>query len=411
MIKKILPLLLLTLLFLPFQIGLAQSNSTASEDEITVYFFWGEGCPHCADEKPFLAELEQRHDDVTVRDFEVWYDAENRKLLQDVGSELGIAVSGVPFTVIGENYVIGWYSDHTTGAEVEGYIARALSGDYRDVVASLLERNTGTAAPPEEETEQNAAKNSPIPETINVPILGELETKNISLPTLSVVLGVLDGFNPCAMWALLFLISLLIGMKDRKRMWVFGTVFIVGSAAVYFMFMAAWLNLLLFIGVVFWVRALIGFLALWGGWYNLREFFQNKDATCKVTGAEKRRRVFDRLKEFTQQKNFWLGLLGILVLAFSVNLVELICSAGLPAVFTQVLALSDLATWQYYGYILLYIFFFMIDDLFVFFVAMKTLQATGITTKYARFSHLIGGILMLIIGLLLILKPEWLMFG
>ncbi len=389
---------------------MAGAQQVKAQDAITVYFFWGEGCPHCEKERPFLAELESRYDDVTVRDFEVWNNAHNRELLQEIGRKLGIAISAVPFTVVGENQINGWYNDSATGAELERYIAQARAGDYRDIVGPLLDEETPMPDEMDENTE-GVQKNAAVPKRINVPVLGELETKNISLPLLSVVLGVLDGFNPCAMWALLFLISLLIGMHDRKRMWVFGSVFIIGSAAVYFMFMAAWLNLLLFIGVVFWVRALIGLLALWGGYYNLKEFFTNKDATCKVTGGEKRRRVFDRLKGFTQQKSFLLGLLGILILAFSVNLVELICSAGLPAVFTQVLALSDLNPWQYYGYIMLYIFFFMIDDLFVFFIAMKTLQATGITTKYARYSHLIGGTLMLIIGLLLILKPEWLMFG
>ncbi len=407
MIKKIRILLVSILFLFSFsQNAFAQINN----DPITIYFFWGDGCPHCADEKSFFAELEAQYDGVKVRAFEVWYDANNRQLLQDVGKELGVTVSGVPFTVIGKNYTTGWYSESVTGAKLERYIELARTGDYQDVVGPLINISDDITDKLVGDTEKES-KDSPLPEKINVPIFGELEVKNLSLPTFAVVLGVLDGFNPCAMWALLFLISLLIGMKDRKRMWIFGSVFIIGSAAVYFMFMAAWLNILLFIGVVFWVRALIGLLALWGGYYNLKEFFTNKDATCKVTGAEKRRRVFDRLKVFTQQKSFWLGMLGILVLAFSVNLVELICSAGLPAVFTQVLALSDLATWQYYGYILLYIFFFMIDDLFVFFVAMKTLQATGITTKYARFSHLIGGILMLIIGLLLLLKPEWLMFG
>ena len=107
----------------------------------------------------------------------------------------------------------------------------------------------------------------------------------------------------------------------------------------------------------------------------------------------------------------YLALVGIVVLAFAVNLVELICSAGLPAVYTQVLFLSNLARWQYYFYILFYIFIFMLDDLLIFFIAMTTLRLTGLTTKYSRWSHLIGGILMLIIGLLLIFKPEWLMFG
>jgi hypothetical protein len=148
-----------------------------------------------------------------------------------------------------------------------------------------------------------------------------------------------------------------------------------------------------------------------GGGYSLKDFIFNKNSGCKVTGSEDRQKVFERLKLAVQQNSLWLALGGIIVLAFAVNLVELICSAGLPAVYTQVLALNGLSTWQYYFYILLYVFFFMLDDLFVFFVAMYTLEMTGITTKYARVSRLVGGIIMLVIGILLIFKPEWLMFG
>ena len=246
---------------------------------------------------------------------------------------------------------------------------------------------------------------------ITVPILGQLDTKTISLPLITIILGTLDGFNPCAMWTLLFLISLLLGMKDRRRMWVLGTTFIVASAAVYFLFMAAWLNLILFLGFIIWIRVLIGLVALGGGGWNLKKYFKDKDGGCEVTGDEKRRKTFDRLKEVTQQKNFWVAFIGIITLAFAVNLVEAICSAGLPAVFTQLLILNDLPTWQYYAYILLYIFFFMLDDLLIFIIAMVTLKMTGISTKYARWSNLIGGILMLLIGLLLLFKPEWLLFG
>lgn len=283
-----------------------------------------------------------------------------------------------------------------------------LRDGCRDVIGELL-------APKTEEKNQEGEcecekEKSPIPQKIKVPFIGEIETKKLSLPVISIVFGGLDGFNPCVMWTLLFLISLLLGMKDRKRMWILGSAFIVASAAVYFLFMAAWLNLLLFIGFIVWIRVIIGLLALGGGVYNLREFFMNK-AGCKVTGDEKRQRVFEKLKTITQKQQFWLALGGIIILAAAVNLVELICSAGFPVVFTQILALSSLAKWQYYLYMLLYIFFFMLDDLFVFFAAMITLQMTGITTKYTRFSHLIGGILMVIIGILLILKPEWLMFG
>ena len=103
--------------------------------------------------------------------------------------------------------------------------------------------------------------------------------------------------------------------------------------------------------------------------------------------------------------------IGIILLAVAVNLIELVCSAGLPAIYTQILSLATLDRWQYYLYLLLYILIFMLDDLIVFFIAMITLKAVGIENKYVRFSRLIGGILITIIGLLLLFKPEILMFG
>ena len=53
----------------------------------------------------------------------------------------------------------------------------------------------------------------------------------------------------------------------------------------------------------------------------------------------------------------------------------------------------------------------MLDDIIVFMIAVITLKVTGISNKYQKYSHLIGGILMLIIGILMIVKPEWLMFN
>lgn len=248
-------------------------------------------------------------------------------------------------------------------------------------------------------------------EIINLPFIGEFDVKSVSLPVLSVVLGAVDGFNPCAMWTLLFLITMLLGMENRTRMWILGSTFILASAVVYFIFMAAWLNLFLFLGLIFWVRAIIGIVAIGVGGYHIKEFIVNKNKGCKVTGDEKRRRIFDKIKRITQQKSFWIALGGIIILAFAVNLVELICSLGLPVVFTSTLAISNLPSWQYYLYVIVYIFFFMIDDMIVFIIAMITLQAVGISTKYSRISNIVGGTILLIIGTLLIIRPEWLMFG
>lgn len=130
-----------------------------------------------------------------------------------------------------------------------------------------------------------------------------------------------------------------------------------------------------------------------------------------MTGSERRRRLFDRLRAAAAQRSFLPALAGIVALAFAVNLVELVCSAGIPAVYTQVLALSDLPGWKYHGYIALYILVFMLDDLVVFVTAMKTLQVAGLTAGYSRWSHLVGGVVLLVLGLALIFRPQWLAFA
>jgi len=402
MLKKVLALIFFILFF-----ALPGLNASAqSIPGVNVYFFWGEGCPHCAKEELFLEKLEKKYPGVKVYDFEVWENAQNRKLLIEAGEKLQTNTSGVPFTVVGNRYFVGFYSDTTTGREIEEAAKYCLENKCQDLIVP----SAPNKKEPSEKLATTSAKEGE--KIINVPLLGEINALGFSLPMLAIIMGAIDGFNPCAMWALLFLISLLLGLANRKRMWLLGSAFIITSASVYFVFMAAWLNLILFIGLIVWVRIIIGLVALVGGSYSLKEYFSSrKEIVCQVTGVEKKRWFIEKLKNATRQKSFYLALGGVILLAGAVNLIELICSAGLPAVYTQVLTLSNLTQGQYYLYLLLYIFVFMLDDLIVFFAAMTTLQIAGATTKYSRWSRLIGGILMFVIGLLLIFKPSWLMFG
>ncbi|MFA5382443.1 MAG: hypothetical protein WC356_04700 [Candidatus Micrarchaeia archaeon] len=359
------------------------SVSASNISKIEVHLFWTEGCPHCEGEKEFLIELENKYPELEIYRLEVSKNSENRKLMFEFSDKLDAEVSGVPFTVVGSTYYFkGWMNKETTGKAIEDAILKIKNENHQE--------------------ENNK---------IFLPIFGEIDVKTVSLPILTIIIAALDGFNPCAMWVLLFLITLLLGIEDRFKRWLFGGVFIGASAFVYFLIMIAWLNLFLYIGFVFWIRLLIGIVALGAGIYNLREYFTNIEGVCKVTGDTKRQKVFENLAKIVQEKHIIFALLGLIILAFAVNLVELVCSAGLPAVYTQVLALSGLSFWEYYGYILLYILIFMLDDLIIFVLAMKTLEITGISSKYSRWSHLIGGILIFVLGLLLIFKPEILMFG
>jgi glutaredoxin len=381
----------------------APPPAPAADKPVTVYLFWTVGCPHCVHEKEFLDALKRRDQSLQVVAVEVSESRENLELFQRVGKILHADISGVPFTVIGNQYVIGWRDEATSGRAIETAISEARSRGAPDLVAGLL------AAPGP--SQPGGANKAAVPETLTLPVFGQVNLKYLSLGAITVIIGALDGFNPCAMWVLIFLINLLLGMEDRRKMWLLGSAFIIASGAVYFLFMTAWLNLLVFLGFIFWIRIIIGGVALLAGGYNLKEYWTDVAGTCTLSQGARRQRTMDRLKAVIATQKFWLALGGIVLLAFLINLVELICSAGFPVVYLQILSLTPMPFWQYYLYLLLYIVIFMLDDIIVFVVAMITLQLTGLTTRYKRLSNLIGGVLMLVIGLLLIFKPGWLMFG
>ncbi|KKQ34626.1 MAG: hypothetical protein US52_C0052G0008 [candidate division WS6 bacterium GW2011_GWA2_37_6] len=229
MIKKFIIAVFLAISLLLIGKASAQEAALDTNEKVNVYFFYGEGCPHCAKEKPFLKELEEDYPEIEVKYYEVWGNKENLDLMTDFAEKLDADVRGVPFTVIGEQYFIGWMDEGYTGRQIEDAVKSALGGTDSGL----------------EDTQRDLGEKTDTPEGIDLPVFGKIETKNLSLPVITIIMGSLDGFNPCAMWTLIFLISVLLGLKDRKRMWLLGTIFIATSALVYFLFMAAWLNFML----------------------------------------------------------------------------------------------------------------------------------------------------------------------
>lgn len=371
----------------------------AASDKVFLHFFWARGCPHCAAEKVFLAKLQGKYPALQILSYEITENPQNLSLLQRAGEKFQTDVSGVPFTAVGEKFIIGFYTEETTGVQIEEAVKCNLETKCQDIVSSVKDNNKPTIAPRK------------TPYIIKFLFFPVINIKELSLPALSLIIGLIDGFNPCAMWVLIFLISLLLPMKNVKRRWVLGFAFILSSAFVYFLFLTAWLNFFLVVGYIFWVRNLIGLIAIASGAYYLRDFFKNKKGECQVVQGGKKKKIMEQIKNALSQKSFLFALLGIVSLAFAVNLVELVCSAGLPAIYTQILSLAKVPFWQYYFYIFIYLAAFMFDDVVVFFGAMFALKIVGMEGKYARVSRLFGGILIFLIGILLLFKPEVLMLG
>ena len=181
------------------------------------------------------------------------------------------------------------------------------------------------------------------------------------------IVGLLDGFNPCAMWVLLFLLSLLAHLKSRRRMLLVGGVFVAVSGLVYYAFLAAWLGVFLWIGLVRPVQIGLGLVAVAMGAVHV------KDALAPGTGpslhipAAARPRIYAGVRRILTAENLPGALAAVAVLALFVNTVELLCTAGLPALYTRVLTLHELPSWRYYAYLGLYDLAYMFDDTLVLF--------------------------------------------
>lgn len=393
--KKLTYILLFLIMFIPCVIF-------GSEKHLNIYLFYGDGCPHCAEEEEWFKTYLEKNKNIKIHRYEVWYDKDNQEKYSKVHEILNDKSSGIPYLVIGESVISGFDKD-LTPERIRNAVEYYRNVNYKDKVGIYLgvvsESETG-----QDETKYEDTK-------VKIPLLGTKEAKDVSIGLSAILIGVVDGFNPCAMWILLFLISMLLGMKNKKRMWILGITFLVSSALVYFLFLLSWLNLSVFLNKILYIRVAISFFAVLFGVLQVVNFIFKKDDGCEVVDNKNRKRIIKSIQKIIKEKSFILAILGIILLAASVNIIELLCSLGLPVMFTQILAINEVSKVGQILYSLLYVLFFMIDDIIIFIIAMKTLEIKAISNKYGKYSHLIGGLIMIIIGVLMVYKPEWLMFN
>ncbi len=384
------------LLFM-FLFSLISVYAQNEEHDVNLYFFYGDGCLHCSKAEPFLEELKDKYPTLTVKSFETWYNKDNAELFVAMSAACGTKVVGVPTFFIGHKPVVGFDKPELKGREIEEVIKKCIKEECVDLMERIGEDLT--ACPAEEEQR-----------IVNLPIFGKVDTRKISLPLFTLVIGLLDGFNPCAMWVLLFLLALLVYTKSRKRMFIIGGMFILVSGIVYYIFMATWLNLFLLIGFLPYLRIIVGLFAFFIGLINVKElFFFKKGITLSIPEWAKPK-IFEKMRNVIHESALPIALLSVIVLAFTVNSIELLCTAGFPVIYTNILTLNNLPAFSYYSYLLLYIIIYMIDDMLVFTIAVITLSSKKLTEKQGRWMKFIAGFMMLVLGLLLIFKPQLLMF-
>lgn len=358
----------------------ACAGEAGTEPPADLEVFVREGCPHCAAAKLFLNELQRERPHVRIAIRDVAQDQAARARLEALAALTGVPVTGVPVFYVRGQLLVGFRDADTTGRRL----------------TALLDQPAPPHAGPD------------IPDGIETRWFGRLNARDLGLPLFTLAVGLLDGFNPCAMWVLLFLLSLLVNLQSRFKMALIAGTFVVVSALVYFAFMAAWLNLFLLIGLSRPVQVALGMVAGLIGAINVKDFVAFGRGVSLSIPESAKPGFYARVRRILTAENLTGALAGVVVLAVLVNTIELLCTAGFPAVYTQILALHQLPWWEYYGYLALYNIAYMLDDSVMVAVAVVTLGRRKLQEREGRWLKLISGLVMLGLGLVLIARPDWL---
>ena len=374
---------------------------------VRLYYFYSPTCPHCQAAAPYIDELKARWPWLEVKKYSVKDNRANAKFYYETALALGTKALSVPGFVFCRQVLIGYDTAETTGAE----IARALESCHQRLLDEGI--RTMSATPEALGTGGTEAPQSPVVDdragtTVNLPFVGMVDVKAFSLPVLTVVLAGMDAFNPCAFFVLLFLLSLLVHAKSRTRMAIVGGTFVLFSGLVYFVFMAAWLNVFLIAGELRVITVIAGLLALTVAALNIKDFFWFKEGPSLSIPESAKPGLFKRMRGIVATGNLGPMLASTVLLAIVANSYELLCTAGFPMVYTRVLTLAQLETWQYYAWLAVYNVIYVIPLLAIVIVFVKTMGARKLSESEGRILKLVSGFMMLGFGLMLLAAPQWL---
>jgi len=339
-----------------------------------------------------------------VAAYEVWYDKENAALLAKMAKAYRISAAGVPVTFVGNESVIG-FSEHTRN-ELTRLFRLCSTTECIDPADLMLRKISSAEATAEvKASQQQEYECTEKSKAVYIPWIGNLDSSQMSLPVITLVVAGLDSFNPCAFFVLFSLLGLLIHAQSRKKMFLIGTVFVFFSGFIYFLFMAAWLNLFLVMGQVALITKIAGAVAVVIALINIKDFFLFKKGISLTIPDGAKPKLFDRMRKLLKSTSFISVLVGTAVLAIAANAYELLCTAGFPMVFTRILTLNNLASSLYYLYLAFYNVVYVIPLATIVLIFTVTLGKKHMTERQGRIMKLISGTMMLALGVVLLINP------
>lgn len=371
--------------------------------EARLYFFWGDGCPHCAAAKPVLEELAAENPGLEVVAHEVWYSEPDRQLFAEMAARHGFQPTGVPTFFLGGEHWVGFSA--TIQDEIERAVSQCLATGCPDAATFVA------GAPP---TRTPTASGVPTPaaspaadDVIDVPFLGQVALGGLSLPVITVLIAAVDGFNPCSLWVLGILLALTLRTGSRRVTAIVGLVFIAVTALVYALFIAGIFTIVSIASMAPWLRAVVALIAVAFALVNIKDYFWfGRGVSLSIPEAAKPG-IYQRIRGVTASAEHLPALVGgTVALAAGVSIVELACTAGFPIVWTNILAERGVAGAGFVALLLLYMLVYQLDELLIFGAAVVTLRAGKLQERHGRVLKLVGGMLMLTLAVVMIVDPR-----
>ena len=391
------------------------SNFSFAVEKVKIEYFGRKDCKNCTNLEKFLEKLSNERKDFEYVEYKIDESDENKNLFDEVTTKLKL-VKGTPIIYLNGHIIQGFNTSETTGKEIirlidEGKKADKIftlkeyvkNGKYENVTSndSICQGEEACEVP-------GLTKETSKQVLVNIPIINKtVDLTNYSLLTMSIILGTIDGFNPCAMWVLVLFLTALIAVGNKVKMFRVAGLFILAEAVMYFFILNAWIYAWDFVGLDKWVTPIVGIVGIIGGIFFIRNYLKKGDTLeCEVTDFEQRAKISKKIKDIANKPFTLLTALAIIGLALSVNVIEFACSVGIPQTYTKILQINEVPFWTRQFYTFIYIIGYMIDDIIVFGFALMSVNKLQLTTKYSKWVNLFGGILMIILGLIMLIKPS-----
>lgn len=372
---------------------LAAPGPSAAEppERVVLYFFWAQGCPHCAAAKPTLADLEQRHPQLEVRSFEVSASAENQRRFAAMAAKFGIEPTGVPVFFLGSRHFVG-YSPALTPRLLEAAVSRCLSTGCPDAGADIA------AAP---------ADDGGAPGVITLPFFGDIDPGARSLVLTTLLIAAVDGVNPCSLWVLSILLALTLRTGSRRTTALTGLVFIFVTGLVYAFFIGGLFTVFAVLSFAPIVRVIVALLAAAFGAINIKDFFWYKSVVSLSIPESSKPGIYDRMRRVLASAQSLPALVtSTVILAAGVSFVELACTAGFPVLWTNIVAARDISAVEFGLLLGLYMLVYQLDELIIFGVAVATMRVTKLQERQGRILKLLSGMLMFSLAVVMLVQPS-----